>query len=98
MAANPLMQQFDDAGIHNGNAIVAYAPYGLGREPMFNVRTDLAQARQQPAEDSLDRAGVDRSARAGADAGTDARAGVAGPAAGRPDAGHRRRNDLIPAH
>lgn len=23
---------------------------------MFNVRTDLAQARQQPAEDSLDRA------------------------------------------
>ena len=56
MAANPLMKQVDYAGVHNGNAIVAYAPYGLGREPIFNVHTDLAQARQQPAEESLDRA------------------------------------------
>jgi hypothetical protein len=64
MAANPLMKQVDYAGVHNGNAIVAYAPYGLGREPMFNVHTDLAQARQQPAEDSLDRAQALTEARA----------------------------------
>lgn len=56
MAANPLMKQVDYVGVHNGNAIVAYAPYGLGREPMFNVHTDVAQARQQPAEENLDRA------------------------------------------
>lgn len=56
MTANPLMKQVDYVGVHNGNAIVAYAPYGLGREPMFNVHTDVAQARQQPAEENLDRA------------------------------------------
>lgn len=64
MAANPLMKQVDYAGVHNGNAIVAYAPYGLGREPMFNVHADLAQARQQPAEESLDRAQALTEARA----------------------------------
>ncbi len=56
MAANPLMKQVDYAGVHSGNAIVAYAPHGLGREPMFNVHADLAQARLQPAEENLDRA------------------------------------------
>jgi hypothetical protein len=56
MAANPSMKQIDYVGLHNGSAIVAYAPHGLGREPMFTVQTDVAQARQQPAEDNLARA------------------------------------------
>lgn len=64
MASNPLMKQVDYVGVHNGNAIVAYAPYGLGREPMFNVHTDVAQARQQPAEENLGRAQALTEARA----------------------------------
>lgn len=58
MVANPLVKQVDYVGVHNGNAIVAYAPYGLGREPMFNAHTDLAQAQRQPAEENLNRAQV----------------------------------------
>ena len=55
-AANPLMKQVDYAGVHNGNVVVACAPSGLGREPMFSVHTDLAQAQKQPAEENLGRA------------------------------------------
>ena len=54
--ANPLMKQVDYAGVHNGNVVVACAPSGLGREPMFSVHTDLAQAQKQPAEENLGRA------------------------------------------
>lgn len=56
MAANPQLKQVDYVGVHNGNAVVAYAPNGLGREPMFNAHVDLAQARQQPAEESFGKA------------------------------------------
>jgi hypothetical protein len=64
MIANPLVKEVDYVGVHNGNAIIAYAPYGLGREPMFSAHTDLAQAQRQPAEDSLDRAQALAEARA----------------------------------
>jgi hypothetical protein len=64
MVANPLVKQVDYVGVHNGNAIVAHAPYGLGREPMFNAHTELAQAQRQPAEESLDRAQALAEARA----------------------------------
>lgn len=56
MAANPQMKQVDYVGVHNGNAVLAYAPHGLGREPMFTAHTDIAQAQQQPAEEHLARA------------------------------------------
>ncbi len=56
MAANPQMKQVDYVGVHNGNAVLAYAPHGLGREPMFTAHTDIAQAQQQPAEEHLGRA------------------------------------------
>lgn len=56
MAANPQMKQADYVGVHNDNAIVAYAPHGLGREPMFTAHADIAQAQQQPAEENLGRA------------------------------------------
>ena len=56
MAANPQMKQVDYVGAHNGNAVLAYAPHGLGREPMFTAHTDIAQAQLQPADDNLGRA------------------------------------------
>ncbi|MFZ2752370.1 MAG: XVIPCD domain-containing protein [Lysobacteraceae bacterium] len=56
MVANPQMKQVDYVGVHNGNAVLAYAPHGLGREPMFTAHTDIAQAQQQPAEEHLGRA------------------------------------------
>ncbi|MEQ1511896.1 MAG: hypothetical protein ABL934_04365 [Lysobacteraceae bacterium] len=56
VAANPQMKQVDYVGVHNGNAIAAYAPHGLGREPMFTAHTDIAQAQLQPAEEHLGRA------------------------------------------
>ena len=56
MAANPQMKQVDYVGAHNGNAVLAYAPHGLGREPMFTAHTDIAQAQRQPADDNLGRA------------------------------------------
>jgi hypothetical protein len=56
VAANPQMKQVDYVGVHNGNAVLAYAPHGLGREPMFTAHTDIAQAQQQPAEEHLARA------------------------------------------
>ena len=64
MAANPSMKQVDYVGVHNGNVMVAYAPSGLGREPMFSSHTDLAQAQQQPAAESLGRAQALTEARA----------------------------------
>lgn len=56
VAANPQMKQVDYVGVHNGNAVLAYAPHGLGREPMFTAHTNIAQAQQQPAEEHLARA------------------------------------------
>jgi hypothetical protein len=56
MAANPQMKQVDYVGVHNGNAVLAYAPHGLGREPMFTAHADIARAQQQTAEEHLGRA------------------------------------------
>lgn len=56
MVANPLVKQPDYVGIHNGHAVVSYAPFGLGREPMFNAHTEVAKAQDQPAEQSLGQA------------------------------------------
>jgi hypothetical protein len=67
MAANPLIRQVDYAGVHNGYAVVSYAPHGLGREPMFNAYTDIGQAQQQPAEENLGRAHAITEARAQAE-------------------------------
>ena len=56
MVANPLVKQADHVGIHNGHAVVSYAPFGLGREPMFNAHTEVAKAQDQPAQQSLSQA------------------------------------------
>jgi hypothetical protein len=56
MVANPLVKQADYVGIHNGHAVVSYAPFGLEREPMFNAHIELAKAQDQPAEQSLGQA------------------------------------------
>ena len=56
MVANPLVKQADYVGIHNGHAVVSYAPFGLGREPMFNAHTEVAKAQHQPAEHNLSQA------------------------------------------
>jgi hypothetical protein len=56
MVANPLVKQADYVGIHDGHAVVSYAPFGLGREPMFNAHIELAKAQDQPAEQSLGQA------------------------------------------
>jgi hypothetical protein len=70
MAANPLIRQVDYAGVHNGYAVVSYAPHGLGREPMFNAYTDTAQAQQLSADENLSRAHALTEARAQAEAKT----------------------------
>jgi hypothetical protein len=64
MAANPSIKQVDYVGVHSGNAVVAYAPHGLGREPMFNAHTEIAKAQQQPADENLNRAQAFTEARA----------------------------------
>jgi hypothetical protein len=56
VAADPLMKRVDYVGLHNGHAVVAYAPEGMGREPMFTARVDIAEAHRQPAEENLARA------------------------------------------
>ena len=80
MTANPQMKQADYVGVHNGNAIVAYAPHGLGREPMFTAHTDIAQAQQQPAEEHLGRAQAIAETRALAQAQEQSPQAQSGPA------------------
>jgi len=53
MAANPQLKQVDYAGIHDGNIVIAHAPHGLGREPMFSASVPLAQAERAPADASM---------------------------------------------
>lgn len=53
MVANPSVKQADYVGIHNGHAVVSYAPFGLGREPMFNAYAEIAKGQDQTADQHL---------------------------------------------
>ncbi len=54
--SNPCVRQVDYAGVHNGFAVAAYAPHGLGREPMFNAYTPVAPAERESADVNMSQA------------------------------------------
>lgn len=53
MVANPSVKQADYVGIHNGHAVVSYAPFGLGRESMYNAYAEIAKGQDQTVDQHL---------------------------------------------